>query len=99
MNNPTMLYRCPGPEVFEGVRCETLIVEDEDVQAAKAQGWCSDWMQAAAAQKPENAEPANEAQKLRMVHRGRGKYDVLDAAGLVLYDKLTHEEALAKVGG
>jgi hypothetical protein len=99
MNNPTMLYRCPGTEVFEGVRCETLIVEAEEVESAKAEGWCSNWIEAAAAQKPDNADPANEEQKLRMVHRGRGKYDVLDAAGNVVHDNVTKEEALAKVGG
>lgn len=49
MKNPHMLYRCPGSEVFEGVACETIIVEAEEVEAAKAEGWCSDWMKAKAA--------------------------------------------------
>lgn len=80
MKNPHMLYRCPGSEVFEGVRCETLVVEAEDVEAAKAEGWCCDWIQAKAAhdqaladsQKPENADPAaaNEAQPVK---RGPGR--------------------------
>lgn len=49
MKNATMLYRCPGPEEFEGVRCETTVVEAEDVEAAKAEGWRENWVQAAAA--------------------------------------------------
>ena len=61
MNNPTMLYRCPGPESFEGVSCETTIVEDTDVDAAKADGWHSDWMQAKAAKDQADAAAAADA--------------------------------------
>lgn len=64
MNNPTMLYRCPGSEEFEGVKCETTVVDEADVAAHKEAGWHSDWMQADAAYRKTiaGAVKANEAE-------------------------------------
>lgn len=65
MKNPHMLYRCPGPEKFEGVACETTTVEAEDVEAHLADGWHRDWIAAAQAQIAANeAEQARIEQKL-----------------------------------
>lgn len=68
MNNPNMLYRCPGPEKFEGVACETTTIEAEDVEAHLADGWHRDWMQADAANKEAVAAQiaANEAEQARI---------------------------------
>jgi len=46
MNNPTMLYRCPGAQSFEGVSCETTIVDELDVPSALADGWHRNWVEA-----------------------------------------------------
>lgn len=46
MNNATMLYRAPGPECFEGVACETTIVDEGDVEAHLADGWHRNWIEA-----------------------------------------------------
>ena len=43
MKNATMLYRSPGPLVFEGVSCETQIVEEDAVEAELAAGWNRTW--------------------------------------------------------
>ena len=104
MKSPTMLYRCPGPLEFEGVACETTIVDEPDVEAALADGWHRNWIEAGAARLATNEAELAEVEKklgghLHAVHKGRGKYDVLDADGKVVYDNLTKEEAQAKVGG
>jgi hypothetical protein len=46
MDSPRMLYRCPGPEKFEGVACETTIVEEAEAEAHKAAGWFTTWIEA-----------------------------------------------------
>lgn len=68
MKNPNMLYRSPGPENFEGVSCETTIVEDTDVDAALADGWSLNWIEAGEAAKARDAEAlkANEAEQARI---------------------------------
>lgn len=68
MKSPRMLYRCPGPEKFEGVACETTVVDEADVEAMRAEGWHFDWMQADAAQKEALAAQiaANEAEQARI---------------------------------
>lgn len=35
----TMLYRCPGPHDLHGGKFDYVIVEDDQVEATKAQGW------------------------------------------------------------
>lgn len=59
MNAPTMLYRCPGAQSFEGVSCETAVVDESEVQAKLAEGWHRDWMQADQAHKAQRLQ-ANE---------------------------------------
>lgn len=67
MNNGTMLYRSPGPEVFEGIPCETTIVEAEDVEGKLAEGWHRCWPEAgAAAQETAAKLAANEAEQARI---------------------------------
>lgn len=67
MNNPHMLYRCPGPEMFEGVRCETTVVEPEAIAEHLDAGWHRDWMAADAAHKDAAAQlAANEAEQARI---------------------------------
>lgn len=112
MNNPTMLYRCPGRESFEGVACETTIVDETEVEAKLADGWHTNWIEAGAAhQEAADKLQANEDEQARiaaqlkeagaaglhMVHKGRGKYDVLDAAGAVVHDNVTKDEAQAHI--
>lgn len=113
MNNPTMLYRCPGSETFEGVSCETTIVDETEVEAHAAEGWHRNWVEADKAHKDAAAQlAANEAEqaeiakklaeaggKLTAVHKGRGKYDLVDAEGAVVKSGLTKDEALAAAGG
>ncbi|HEX7891468.1 MAG TPA: hypothetical protein VF522_19105 [Ramlibacter sp.] len=113
MNNPHMLYRCPGPETFEGVSCETTIVDEDQVEAAKAEGWHGNWMEADAARKEAAKQlVVNEAEqreiekklaeagaKLTAVHKGRGKYDLVDVDGNVVKSGLTKDEALAAAAG
>jgi hypothetical protein len=82
MKNPRMLYRCPGPQVYEGVACETTVVDESEVEAAKADGWCYDWMQAKAAH--EAPAPMDKAAICA----------ALDAAG-VTYDKRLSADKLA----
>lgn len=122
MENPTMLYRCPGSETFEGVSCETTIVDEAEVEAHLEEGWRRDWVQADEARKEVAAKlAANEAEqrrieaelaksdkggkkdgdagdapKLQAVHKGRGKFDVVDAAGTVLVSGLTRADAEAR---
>lgn len=64
----TMIYRCPGPEVFEGVACETAIVEAEDVEAKLAEGWSRNWVLADKVAKDAAAAQlaANEAEQKRI---------------------------------
>jgi len=104
MNNGHMLYRCPGSQEFEGVKCETTIVEAEDVEAAKAEGWHVNWIDADRAQQGQGANVADlvddpGAVQLHAVHKGRGVYELQDAAGNVVEAGLTREQAQAKVGG
>ncbi|HET8744309.1 MAG TPA: hypothetical protein VFM98_01800 [Ramlibacter sp.] len=101
MKNPHMLYRCPGPEVFEGVQCETVIVEAEEVEAMHAQGWRRDWMQAKAAmQEAADSVPETPAEPtLKAVHKGRGVWALVDASGAEVETGLTKDEAQAKAGG
>lgn len=65
MNAPRMLYRCPGPESFEGVACEITVVDESEVDAAKADGWCLDWMQAKAAKDDADAATAAAGKKAK----------------------------------
>lgn len=64
MNNATMLYRAPGPECFEGVACETTIVDESDVDAHLADGWHRNWIEAGEVVKEAQAKlEANEKQQ------------------------------------
>lgn len=75
MQSPTMLYRCPGPETFEGVSCETTIVDEADVAAHLADGWCRNWIEAGEAVKAKlqanEAEQVEVAQKLKAAGKAR----------------------------
>lgn len=68
MDNPHMLYRCPGPEKFEGVACETTVVDEADIDAHLADGWHRDWIAADAGHKEAVAAQiaANEAEQERI---------------------------------
>jgi hypothetical protein len=44
-----MLYRCPGPHTFEGVACETTVVDAGEVDGKMAEGWHRNWMEASSA--------------------------------------------------
>jgi hypothetical protein len=73
MNEPTMLYRCPGPETFEGVQCETTIVDATDVEAHLADGWHHNWIEAGHAQLQANEdEQARVAAELKKAEKKRG---------------------------
>jgi hypothetical protein len=51
---PQMLYRAGGPELFEGSRFSTVIVQDEsELEAAMAGGWHETWAAAKLADLPE----------------------------------------------
>jgi hypothetical protein len=116
MKSANMLYRCPGAETFEGVSCETLIVDEHEVDEHLAAGWSRNWIEADEVAKAAAAEQlqANEAEQARIaeelktaggeaaltaVHKGRGKWDVVDGAGNVVESGLTGEEAKARAGG
>lgn len=115
MQEPNMLYRCPGPEVFEGVSCETTIVDADEVEAKLADGWHRIWTDADAAHKEALAKLAeNEAEQARIaaelagapggtglkaVHKGRGVWDVVDAAGVVVQSGLSGDDAKKAAGG
>jgi hypothetical protein len=43
MKNATMLYKSPGPLVFEGVSCETVVVDEVEVDGKIAEGWNRTW--------------------------------------------------------
>jgi hypothetical protein len=67
MKTPNMLYRSPGPLVFEGVSCETTVVDEDDVEAALAEGWNRTWYGAEQDVKDRAAElAANEAEQARI---------------------------------
>jgi hypothetical protein len=51
MQSATMLYRSPGPESFEGVSCETVIVDEHEVEEHLAAGWSRNWIEADAVAK------------------------------------------------
>jgi len=36
----TMLYKCPGPHEIHGGQYDYTIVEDDQIEASLAQGWC-----------------------------------------------------------
>jgi hypothetical protein len=107
MNNPTMLYRCPGPETFEGVACETTVVDEPDVDAMLADGWSRDWIAADAVHKEAAAKlAANEEEQARIAAElaaADPDADVIDpppgASGLgeEVQTGLTKEQALAAV--
>jgi hypothetical protein len=64
MQEPTMLYRCPGHEVFEGVSCETTVVDAHEVEDKLAEGWHRDWIAAGAAHQGDAEKlAANEAEQ------------------------------------
>lgn len=113
MKAPTMLYRCPGAESFEGVACETTIVDETEVEAKLAEGWHMNWIEAGKAhQEAADKLQANEDEQaeiakklaaagatLKAVHKGRGVWEVQDAEGNTVKAGLTKEEALAAAGG
>lgn len=68
MKNANMLYRCPGAECFEGVSCETVIVDEDEVEAMLAEGWSRDWIRAGEVAKDAAAAQlaANEAEQARI---------------------------------
>lgn len=67
MKTPNMLYRCPGPETFEGVACETTVVDEDEVEAKLAEGWHRDWVQAGqVAQEAAAQLQANEEEQKRI---------------------------------
>jgi hypothetical protein len=35
-----MLYRAPGPHNLHGVQVEYVIVNDDEIEAIQAEGWC-----------------------------------------------------------
>jgi len=39
MTNPTMLYKAPGPYEIHGGHFDYIIVEEEEIEASKANGW------------------------------------------------------------
>lgn len=82
MKYATMLYRSPGPHTFEGVSCETTIVDEPDVQAMLADGWHRNWIEAAqattAAQLQVNEE---EQQRIAAQLAGAGQGDGADLVG------------------
>lgn len=71
MQSPTMLYRCPGPETFEGVSCETTIVDEADVAAHFAAGWSRNWIEADEAAKAKVGEKlkANETEQAEVAQQ------------------------------
>lgn len=130
MQNATMLYRCPGEHITEGVRYDYIIVDATEVDAALADGWHHNWVQAdaafkAAAQKlaanevelqaveqqldgadslagaesgTEAAAAAGDAAQpaaLTAVHKGAGKWSLVDAAGIEVQTGLTKDAAKA----
>lgn len=64
MKNATMLYRSPGPEVYEGVPCETVVVDEPEVDAHLAEGWSRNWIEAGEAVKEAAAKLAANEQQL-----------------------------------
>lgn len=39
MNNPTMLYKHPGKHEIHGDKFDYIIVDEEDIESAIADGW------------------------------------------------------------
>jgi hypothetical protein len=122
MKNPTMVYRCPGQHVTDGIAYDYTIVDEDEVEAKLAEGWHRDWNAADAARRAAEEQLAeNEAKleeveakladaggagdgetpadkpKLTAVHKGRGKWSVVDAEGNEIKSGLTKEEAAAAV--
>lgn len=86
MKTPNMLYRSPGPENFEGVSCETVIVDEPDVEAKIAEGWNRTWHGAAddAAARTAAQLKANEEEQARIAAElkaaaGKGSKKAADA--------------------
>lgn len=116
MKNPTMLYRCPGPHITDGIAYEYTIVDEDRVEATLAEGWHRNWADAdtalkgAAEKLAENErelaagnkkleeageQTAANAEGLKAVHKGRGKWSLVDADGNEVKSGLTKEEAQA----
>lgn len=66
--NPTMLYKCPGPHEIHGGQFDYKIVEEEDIDAALADGWSRSTPEAKAAREAElqAAQAAREAEAERL---------------------------------
>lgn len=64
MKNATMLYRSPGPEVYEGVPCETIVVDEPEVEGYLAEGWHRNWIEAGQAMRDAAAKLAANEQQL-----------------------------------
>ena len=126
MHNPTMLYRCPGQHITDGIAYDYVIVEEGEIESKLSEGWHRNWHDADAALKgaaeklaenerelakvEQQLEAAGEpvsgempgaegqaAPQLTAVHKGRGKWAVVDAAGNEVQSGLTREEAQAAV--
>lgn len=71
MKSATMLYRCPGPETFEGVSCETTIVDEHEVEEHLAAGWSRNWIEAGEVAKAATGEKlkANEAEQAEVAQQ------------------------------
>lgn len=98
MKTPTMLYRYPGPVNCDGTMCETVIVEESEVDAMLADGWHANFALAKQAH-DEALEPATTTGGLKAVHKGRGVYELQDAEGNVVESGLSKDEAQAKAAG
>lgn len=108
MKNATMLYRCPGPHSTDGIAYDYTVVDGDEVEAKLAEGWHRNWHDADAALKGAAERPAENEQELaevdealkdagalKAVHKGRGKWSVVDADGKELQSGLTKEQAEA----
>jgi hypothetical protein len=69
MTNTTMLYKAPGPHEIHGSRFDYIIVDDDKIEAALADGWylttteAKDAHQAALQDAADNAPPTREELK------------------------------------
>lgn len=105
----TMLYKSPGPHKTEGISYEYIIVEDDAISEALADGWNLTFTGAAEDAQVRDAEKlqANEEELARVdkalsglkaVHKGRGVWEVQDAEGKTVQAGLTKEAAQAAAG-
>ncbi len=101
-----MLFKCPGAEITWGISHDFVTVTDSEVDGLLADGWHRQLMdadkahkdatQAALDAKTAEVKDLGNQLGLKAVHKGAGKWSLVDKDGNEIETGLTKDEAQAK---